>query len=70
MSDGKDARRRRLRRIAAALDISAEQLDDGDPVAGLTDTSECLRLWDQIASDAGRDAVLVYLREILARQAA
>ena len=68
MSDGKDASQRRLRLIAAALDISVEQLCDGDPATGLTDTGECLRLWDQIATDAGRDAVLIYLRKVLADQ--
>lgn len=70
MSDGKDAGCRRLRMIAAALEISVEQLYDGDPAGNLTDAGECLRLWDQIATDAGRDAVLVYLRKVVADQAA
>ena len=68
MPDGRDASRQRLRMIAALLNISVEQLYDGEPVAGLTDTGECLRLWNQIETDAGRDAVLIYLRKILADQ--
>lgn len=66
MAEPDESAERGLRRIADILGIPVAQLRDGVTPAEFADTDECLRLWYQLRTDAGRAVVLDCLRQALA----
>ena len=66
MADPDKSRLTILRLFAKILDVPVERFFSNDaPSDALTDLSECLRLWDQIATAEGRQQALKSLRNVV-----